>query len=86
MGAHALGAVAYAAKAVSLAMADREAARRDQVRWQIDRMTPDVRAALARLPVPGENSSGPLGTGPLASMSRTKSGRLKLKLDTTWRR
>lgn len=67
MGAHALGAAAYAAKTAALAAVDQETARRDEVRWQIDHMTPDVRAALARLPLLGENSSGPLGTGLLAS-------------------
>lgn len=67
MGAHALGAAAYAAKAASMAADDQEVARRDEVRWQIDYMTPDVRAALASLPLLGENSSGPLGTGLLAS-------------------
>ena len=67
MGAHALGAAAYAAKAASLAADDQEAARREEVRWQIDHMMPDVRAALSSLPLLGENSSGPLGTGLLAS-------------------
>lgn len=67
MGAHALGAAAYAAKAASLAADDQETARRDEVRWQLDHMTPDVRAALASLPLLGENSSGPLGAGLLAS-------------------
>lgn len=67
MGAHALGAAAYAAKAVALAATDQEAARRDEVRWQLDHMTADVRAALSRLPLLGEDSSGPLGTGLLAS-------------------
>lgn len=67
MGAHALGAAAYAAKAASLAADDPEAARRDEVRWQLDRMTDDVRAALARLPLLGEDPSGPLGAGLLAS-------------------
>lgn len=52
MGAHALGAAAYAAKAVSLAAADQVAARRDEVRWQIDHMTPEVRAALSSEPAP----------------------------------
>ncbi len=67
MGAHALGAAAYAAKAASLAADNQEAARRDEVRWQIDHMTPDVRTALTGLPLLGEHSSGPLGTGLLAS-------------------
>lgn len=67
MGAHALGAAAYAAKAASLATAEQETARGDEVRWQIDHMTPEVREALSRLPLLGYNSSGPLGTGLLAS-------------------
>lgn len=67
MGAHALGAAAYAAKAASLAAADPEAARLDEVHWQVDHMTADVRAALSSLPLLGEDRSGPLGTGLLAS-------------------
>jgi hypothetical protein len=67
MGAHALGAAAYAAKAVALAAADQEGARRDEVRWQLAHLTPDVRAALLRLPLLGEDSAGPLGSGLLAS-------------------
>lgn len=67
MGAHALGAAAYAAKAASLVAVDQEIACRDEVRWQVDHMTRDVRAALRRLPLLGENSSGPLGSGLLAS-------------------
>ena len=67
MGAHALGAAAYAAKAASLTGSDPELARRDEVRWQLDHMTPDVRSALASLPLLGEDSSGPLGKGLLAS-------------------
>lgn len=67
MGAHALGAAAYAAKAAALAVADQESARRHEVRWQIGHMTPDVRAALSSLPLLGEDSSGPLGSGLLAS-------------------
>lgn len=67
MGAHALGAAAYAAKAAALASPDPEAARRNEVRWQLEHMTPDVRVALSALPLLGENSSGPLGTGLLAS-------------------
>lgn len=67
MGAHALGAAAYAAKAASLAATDQELARREEVRWQLGQMTTDVRAALAHLPPLGEDSSGPLGSGLLAS-------------------
>lgn len=67
MGAHALGAAAYAAKAVALAAVDQEAARLHEVQWQLDHMTADVRTALSRLPLLGENSSGPLGPGILMS-------------------
>ena len=67
MGAHALGAAAYAAKAAALAASDPEAARRDEVRWQLECMTDQVRTALLRLPLLGEDSSGPLGAGLLAS-------------------
>lgn len=67
MGAHALGAAAYAAKAAALSASDQEAARVDEVRWQLDRMTDDVRIALSRLPMLGEDASGPLGAGLLAS-------------------
>ncbi|MBO1901918.1 hypothetical protein J4H92_08145 [Leucobacter weissii] len=67
MGAHALGAAAYAAKAASLASCDQETARREEVRWQLEHMTSDARAALSRLPLLGEDSSGPLGAGLLSS-------------------
>ncbi|WP_167133516.1 putative immunity protein [Paramicrobacterium chengjingii] len=67
MAAHALGAAAYAAKAASLSANDQDAARREEVRWQLAHMSDDVRAALARLPLLGENSSGPLGHGLLTS-------------------
>ncbi|OYN92420.1 putative immunity protein [Parenemella sanctibonifatiensis] len=67
MGAHALGAAAYAAKAASLAAPDPEAARQSEVRWQLDHMSAEVRAALATLPPLGQDSSGPLGTGLLTS-------------------
>lgn len=67
MGAHALGAAAYAAKAASLAAPDQEEARRDEVCWQLNHMSPDVRIALARLPLLGEDSAGPLGAGLLAT-------------------
>jgi hypothetical protein len=67
MGAHALGAAAYAAKAVGLSAPDRPDAVGEEVRWQLGRMSPAVRAALQRLPAVGENSSGPLGPGLLAS-------------------
>lgn len=67
MGAHALGAAAYAAKAVGLACPERQAAISDEIRWQLGCMSAAVAAALRKLPAVGENASGPLGPGLLAS-------------------
>lgn len=67
MGAHALGAAAYAVRAVGLASPDRPEAVEDEIRWQLAHMSAEVRAALRALPPVGENSSGPLGPGLLAS-------------------
>lgn len=67
MGAHALGAAAYAVRAASLADPDRPDVVGDEVRWQLEQMSAAVRAALRNLPPVGENSSGPLGPGLLAS-------------------
>lgn len=67
MGAHALGAAAYAVKAASLAAPDRPKAAEEEIRCQLELTTPDVRAALRSLPPVGEDRSGPLGPGLLAS-------------------
>jgi hypothetical protein len=67
MGAHALGAAAYAAKAAGLAAPDRPQVVSEEIRWQLGRMSAPARAALRQLPPVGENSSGPLGPGLLAS-------------------
>ncbi len=67
MGAHALGAAAYAAKAAALAGSDPEAARHAEVRWQLDHLSAGAREALLRLPSLGEDASGPLGRGLLAT-------------------
>src|SRR4051794_41035624 len=67
MGAHALGAAAYAAKAVGLAEPDRADATTDEIRWQLENMSPATRRALRQLPRIGENRAGPLGPGLLAS-------------------
>jgi hypothetical protein len=68
MGAHALGAAAYAAKAVGLATAtDPQKAISKEIRWQLRHMTAAVRAALRKLPLIGTNTAGPLGPGLLAS-------------------
>lgn len=63
MGAHALGAAAYAARAAGLAAPDRPEAVGDEIRWQLGHMSSEVRATLRSLPPAGENSSGPLGPG-----------------------
>lgn len=67
MGAHALGAAAYAAKAAGLAASDHGDARQNEVRWQLEQMTPDVCAALRQLPALGEDPAGPLGPGLLST-------------------
>jgi PPOX class probable F420-dependent enzyme len=67
MGAHALAAAAYAAKAAVLAAPDQPDAVREEICWQLGRMSPAARAALRQLPPVGENPSGPLGPGLLAS-------------------
>lgn len=67
MGAHALGAAAYAAKAVSLARPDDTDARAQEVRWQLARLSPEAAAALRGLPALGEDPAGPLGPGLLAA-------------------
>jgi hypothetical protein len=67
MGAHALGAAANAVQAASLTAADRPQIAEKEIRWQLKHMTPEVRSALRSLPPVGENPSGPLGPGLLAS-------------------
>jgi hypothetical protein len=67
MGAHALGAAAYAANAAGLADPDRPEAVKEEIRWQLEHMSAELRAALRALPPIGQNSSGPLGPGLLAS-------------------
>lgn len=67
MGAHALGAAAYAARAVGLAWPERADAVTAELRWQVEHMSSAVRAALRLLPPVGENRAGPLGPGLLAT-------------------
>jgi hypothetical protein len=67
MGAHALGAAAYAVHATRLANPDRPEAVNDEIGWQLSHMSPAVRAALSALPPVGEDRAGPLGPGLLAS-------------------
>ncbi|MGM1018176.1 MAG: putative immunity protein [Actinomycetota bacterium] len=66
MGAHALGAAAYAATAVGLSQHGRGDAVGDEIRWQLDRLRPEAATALRRLPLLGEDASGPLGPGLLS--------------------
>ncbi|MDQ2699208.1 MAG: hypothetical protein M3Y46_10470, partial [Actinomycetota bacterium] len=67
MGAHALGAAAYAAKAVAHAATDPDAARSTEVHWQLEHLAPEARTALRRLPLLGQDPAGPLGAGLLAT-------------------
>jgi hypothetical protein len=67
MGAHALGAAAYAAKAAGLADPGHPAAVTEELRWQIANLSPPARAALRRLPPVGVSKAGPIGPGLLAS-------------------
>jgi hypothetical protein len=67
MGAHALGAAAYAARAAGLSSPDNEDATTTEIRWQVDNMSKAVRVALLTLPEIGKDRSGPLGPGLLAS-------------------
>jgi hypothetical protein len=67
MGAHALGAAAYAAKAVGLAAPEHPEAVSQEIHWQLSSMSVRVRSALQQLPPVGEDRSGPLGPGLLAS-------------------
>ncbi len=67
MGAHALGAAAYAAKAVALVAPHLDVALAQEIRWQLSHMSAPVKNALRRLPPLGEDPSGPLGPGLLAS-------------------
>lgn len=70
MGAHALGAAAYAAQAVGLDSPDRPEAVREEIQWQLSNLSIAARDALRRVPPVGEDRSGPLGPGLLASGPR----------------
>jgi hypothetical protein len=67
MGAHAVGAAAYAAQAAGLAASDRPDAVREEIQWQLSNLSMAVSDALRRLAPVGEDRSGPLGPGLLAS-------------------
>ena len=67
MGAHALGAAAYAAKATGLAAPDRPEAVGEEIHLQLGNLSVAARVALRQLPPVGEDRSGPLGPGLLSS-------------------
>jgi hypothetical protein len=66
MGAHALGAAAYAARAAGLSRPDQLNAVREEICWQLDQLSPEARTALRKLPLLGADTSGPLGPGLLS--------------------
>lgn len=66
MGAHALGAAAYATKAVALANVDRPKAVQEEIQWQLANLSDCERAVLRTLPPLGSDASGPLGVGLLS--------------------
>ncbi len=68
MGAHALGAAGYAAKAATLAAGcDGDDVTRAEALRQLAAMSDAVALALSALPLLGEDRSGPLGPGRLCS-------------------
>lgn len=67
MGAHALGAAAYAVKAMGLATPEHPEAVSEEIGRQLASMSDEVQAALRKLPPVGKNRFGPLGPGLLAS-------------------
>lgn len=71
MGAHALGAAAYAVKAISLVHSgagDAEVKDRTdhEIEWQLSILSEQEKIALKLLPKLGTDSSGPLGNGLLS--------------------
>ncbi len=67
MGAHALGAAGYATYAAGLSAQQQPDAASREIGWQLAHATEPVKTALRKLPPLGENQSGPLGRGLLAS-------------------
>jgi hypothetical protein len=66
MGAHALGAAAYAAHARGLAASDHPEAVREEIDWQLSKLSAAAREALRKLPAIGQDRAGPLGPGLLS--------------------
>ena len=69
MGAHALGAAAYAAKAAGLAHPDQQEVILEEISWQIGHLSAPAVAALRSLPPVGVSKAGPIGPGLLSSGS-----------------
>jgi len=67
IGAHALGAAAYAAKAAATTATAAPDAGHAEIAWQLEHLSEPVKVALRRLPLLGDDSSGPLGPGLLTS-------------------
>jgi hypothetical protein len=67
MGAHGLGAAAYAAKAAAAAAPGDPSRAMQEIAAQLALLTDPVRSALRLLPALGTDPSGPLGPGLLAS-------------------
>lgn len=67
MGAHALGAAAYAVKAATAESGGDQGAIKREIDWQLAQLSADARSALRQLPLLGEDSAGPLGAGLLSS-------------------
>ncbi len=63
LGAHALSAAACAVKAVELTNPNQPEAVEDEIRWQLEHMSPEIRTALRAIPSIDEITSGPLGPG-----------------------
>jgi len=67
MGAHALGAAAYAARAAGLRPSAPPDAVDREIEWQLRQLTPEARSALSLLPLLGQDAAGPLGPGLLST-------------------
>ncbi|MEO5690834.1 MAG: putative immunity protein [Candidatus Saccharimonadales bacterium] len=63
LGAHGLSAAACAVNAVRLAYPDEPDAADNEVRWQLEHMSAEVRKALQSIPPVDEITSGVLGPG-----------------------
>ena len=67
MGAHALGAAAYAARAAGLRPSAPPDAVDREIEWQLRQLSPEARSALSPLALLGQDAAGPLGPGLLST-------------------